>query len=298
MMSNYRQMEATLRQPAAVILEAVGPTPQLGADLAGDYHGPTERDIRIQRIALGTALLGNGFYEYDVFHNLDAPSFFDEWLVGPNGETVDTVEGKGWLGPALGPAVELTTGEKLVLAKPGLSRVGKDAGKELRMDCGVNASAAPLQYVLDLDWQIEETLANPAYVNFEVDGRPFDGTSINGLVAGTKGHTRVHVTIAPRRHLIVKIHVTAAGVLAATNVKIASAHCGVFRRDFQNGVVIVNATNEARLLAVEDLEGPFNRTGLKRIAGKLDRQTNNGMPMQGGLALPAADAIVLLAASP
>jgi hypothetical protein len=111
MVSNYRQMEATLRKPAAVLLEAVGPNPQMGAELSGSYHGPTAGDVRIQRLALGTALLGDGSYEYDVFHNLDAPVLFDEWLVGPDGASVDTAAGKGWLGQALGPAVELKTGE-------------------------------------------------------------------------------------------------------------------------------------------------------------------------------------------
>lgn len=166
------------------------------------------------------------------------------------------------------------------------------------MDCGENATGAPLQYVLELDWLVEETLEHPAYANFELGGRSFDGTSLNGLVAGTKGHSRLHVTVAARQHLNVKIHVTDAGVLTVRNVRITSAHCGVFRRDFQNGVVFVNATAEPRALRAEDLKGAFGRTGLRRIAGKLDPEVDDGTPVADGLVLPAADALVLIADPP
>jgi hypothetical protein len=165
------------------------------------------------------------------------------------------------------------------------------------MDCGLNRSGASLQYVVEFDWQVEATLEHPAYLNFELDGRAFDGTPINGLVAGTAGHTRTHLTVPAQHHLVVKIHVTDAGVLTVKNLKITTAHCGVFRRDFQNGVVFVNATNEPRTLSAEDVRGPFRRTGPRRIAGKLDPEVNNGKPVQGSLALPAADALVLLADS-
>ena len=180
---------------------------------------------------------------------------------------------------------------------PAPRRIGQDAGAVLQMDCGPNRSDASLQYVVELDWQVEATLEHPAYLNFELDGRAFDGTPINGLVAGTAGHTRAYLTTPAQHRLVVKIHVTDAGVLTVKNLKITTAHCGVFRRDFQNGVVFVNATNEPRILSAEDARGFLQRSGLKRIAGKLDPEVNNGKPVLDSLALPAADALVLLADS-
>lgn len=295
-LSNYRWMEATLRRPAAIIMEAIGETTHQTVQPGRSYREPTARDIRIQRIALGTALLGDGFYEFDLFDNLCAPVFFDEWLVGPDGASVDTAAGKGWLGQAMGPAVELIADEQVIRENPRTVRIGKEAGRELRMDCGVNPSDAPRQYVLEFDWRVEETLQFPAEVGYEIGQGGYDGGPINGVVAGTSGHTRVHVTIPGKRHVSIVIRVLDVGALSVKNLKITSARCGVYRRDFENGVVFVNATNEPRTLDARDLAGTFNRTGLKRIAGRLDREVNNGQPVRGSLALPAADAVVLLAA--
>jgi hypothetical protein len=295
-LSNYRQMEATLRRPVAIIMEATGLNPQNTSLLERRYHEPSPRDIRVQRLAMGTALLGDGFYEYDLFDSLDAPLFFDEWLVGPDGASVDTEAGKGWLGQALGPAVELVSEERVIRRKPE-ARVGNRNGKELRMDCGKNTLGRPLQYVLEFDWQVEETLQSSAAVGYEFGDGRFDWTPINGLVSGTTGHTRVHVTVPGGQHLDVVVVVKDTGVLAVKNLTVSTSHCGVFRRDFQNGVVLVNATNEPRTLQVKELEGALQRTGLKRIAGRLDKETNNGKPMQGSLNLQAADAVVLCADS-
>jgi hypothetical protein len=295
-LSNYRQMEATLRRPVAIIMEATGRNPQNASLVDRRYSKPSSRDIRVQRLAMGTALLGDGFYEYDLFDSLDAPLFFDEWLVDPDGASVDTAAGKGWLGQALGPAVELVSEERVIQRKPE-ARVGNRNGKELRMDCGKNTLGRPLQYVLEFDWSVEETLQSWSAVGYEFGDGRFDWTPINGLVSGTTGHTRVHVTVPGGQHLDIVIVVKDTGVLAVKNLTVSTAHCGVFRRDFQNGVVLVNATNEPRTLQMKELQGALQRTGLKRIAGRLDKETNNGKPVQGSLNLQAADAVVLCADS-
>jgi len=59
---------------------------------------------------------------------------------------------------------------------------------------------------------------------------------------------------------------------------------GVWRRDFQHGVVLVNPTAEARTITLE--------TGLRRLAGKQDAAVNNGAPVSE-LTLAPRDGIVL-----
>ncbi len=59
---------------------------------------------------------------------------------------------------------------------------------------------------------------------------------------------------------------------------------GVWRRDFENGVVLVNPTNVARTVAVEP--------GLRRLAGKQDPAVNNGSAVIR-MTLPPKDGIVL-----
>jgi hypothetical protein len=59
---------------------------------------------------------------------------------------------------------------------------------------------------------------------------------------------------------------------------------GVWRRDFERGVVLVNPTGEARSVTVE--------RGLKRLSGSQDPAVNSGAPA-GELRLPAKDGIVL-----
>jgi hypothetical protein len=58
----------------------------------------------------------------------------------------------------------------------------------------------------------------------------------------------------------------------------------VWRRDFQNGVVLVNPTTRSRTVNVEP--------GLRRIAGKQDPGVNNGSAVSQ-LTLQPKDGVVL-----
>lgn len=59
----------------------------------------------------------------------------------------------------------------------------------------------------------------------------------------------------------------------------------VFRRDFENGIVLVNPTGQSRSVEVE--------SGFRRFQGKQDPKTNNGEPV-GTVNLPPRDGIVLI----
>jgi len=80
-----------------------------------------------------------------------------------------------------------------------------------------------------------------------------------------------------------------------SNFKIHQADAGVFRRDFEHGIVLVNATNEEKTISLSDIKGGLGRTNLRRIKGQLDPATNNGRPVSEAITLKAHDALILLA---
>jgi hypothetical protein len=106
----------------------------------------------------------------------------------------------------------------------------------------------------------------------------------------------LHVTVKPNQSVTLHIYILQTGAVAITNLRISSARGGIFRRDFQNGVVFVNATTEARELGVSELSQPLSRSDLGRISGRLDRAINNGKLVGRSLTIGPADAIVLRAA--
>lgn len=60
---------------------------------------------------------------------------------------------------------------------------------------------------------------------------------------------------------------------------------GIWRRNFQRGIVFVNSTNETKRVQLED--------GFEKILGTQDTQVNNGKVI-GSVSVPANDGIVLL----
>jgi hypothetical protein len=285
-LSTYRDLERTCRKPTVLIMHATG-LHQETVSASRSYREPTPTDIRIQRLAIGTSLLGDGFYEYDLFDARSAPILFDEWSVDQSGHTVHGPEGKGWLGMALGPAVELVSDERVVveLARPvTLSPTMTD-----RFRAGVSQvlSEEPRQLIIEFDWEVTETLRAPFHMR-AVHGDDPDWMWINESVVGAKGHERIHVTLNPGERGYFEFDPTEGGKVVLSNLRIVSAHAGVFRRDFEHGIVLVNATREPKSIQID-------RPGVVRIRGVLDPETNDGSVVVGEITIPAADAIVLRA---
>jgi hypothetical protein len=69
---------------------------------------PTPEDFQKHRLSMGTALLGNGFYEYDLRNATSAPYWFDEYSVDSSGNAIEDRAKKGYLGQPLSDATELT----------------------------------------------------------------------------------------------------------------------------------------------------------------------------------------------
>src|SRR5579872_6239 len=70
---------------------------------------------------------------------------------------------------------------------------------------------------------------------------------------------------------------------------------GPWRRDFENGFVLVNPFAQPHTFSASELAGALSRTGIRRIKGTQAPDINNGLPVSGDLTVGAFDAIILLA---
>ncbi len=291
----YRQVVANCREPSAVVVEAVGLHPGELVTAKSDFAAPTAKDIRLQRFSLGTALLDDGFYEYDVFEARTPPMLYDEWLVSSAGASVDDSSGKGWLGEALGPCVESLSDMRAVKEVAGPLTAGGSGRGNLRVDCGASAAGDTRQYLVEFDWEIAEDCQFYPTLGVVANSDWIETTEINALLKGSTGHYRVHTTVPPGARVAYQFVVNGPGAVRIENLRIRSGRAGLFRRDFQNGLVLVNASDDRRELSLNDIQGPLARSRVKRILGRLDKATNSGKPVTGPIILEPADAIVLIA---
>jgi hypothetical protein len=61
---------------------------------------------------------------------------------------------------------------------------------------------------------------------------------------------------------------------------------GVWRRDFENGISLVNPIKSARTVTIE--------SGFHRIVGEQDPATNSGAVVKGSINIPSRDGIILI----
>src|SRR6185437_13884807 len=85
------------------------------------------------------------------------------------------------------------------------------------------------------------------------------------------------------------------GKVAIDNVTLSLGGVGMWRRDFENGFVLVNPFNQPHTFTAAELAGAMNRSGVHRIKGTQAPDVNNGQPVSGSLTLGAFDAVILLA---
>ncbi|MGE0075205.1 MAG: putative glycoside hydrolase, partial [Sphaerochaetaceae bacterium] len=289
---NYWQIMDSYRDPSVIVLEATPMHPNWIPP--ENKREPDELDLRFQRFAIGTALLTDGFYEYDLVDARSAPYFFDEMLVDSSGASTTSVEGKGWLGKALGPAEEIVGGSETVVSKPDPMLLGNKGSKSKILYRGRNTDDESRQFVLEFDWQLLETASNVPVVNVSIDNEWRDYFDLPGLLKGASGHVRFHTTVEPKEELLWKLDIGKKGVVEIKNLRVAKTDAGIFRRDFEHGLVLVNATAVEKEISLGDIRGALGRAGIRRIRGSLDVVTNNGRPVEGALTLPAHDAIVLV----
>jgi hypothetical protein len=324
----YRAMVATARTPALTIIEGCGGDLSSGAPSRA-YAVPTPQDVQAHRFTMGTALLGNGFYEYDLFSNLSAPYWFDEYAVAPDGMAREDVSGKGYLGSALGGATEILgaatvllqedfEGSELALVHtPEVAWASEAPGEVLAGAASlvianpvhaqsnvINVSTRPgappfvsgSSYLVTFEWRVLETLDGHVLAVLSTDGSVFAAYVVPGVVVGDEGTARFPVTIPHEGSWVLTIGmVDGGGKVAIDDLRVVQGGAGPFRRDFERGLVLINPYSQPRTFTADEVAGPLGRTGIRRIKGTQAPDVNTGLPVPDAVTLGPFDALILLA---
>jgi hypothetical protein len=327
-LDEYDVLQADSMVPKTNIMQGCG---GLGIGQAeGERLEAASRDIQEHRFTLGTALLGDGFYEYDLWAFWSAPYWFDEYTVDGSGKAVEDPAYKGYLGHALAEALELTSQANLlweedfedgsmpiaiwieggVYVSQTVEDVIDGAGSlvidnpqhttDTGSAAGTRTGMIQFQpgetYVVEFDWKILDTVDNPAVTTFERSNGRLDGYFWPGVVAGDLGRAKFHTTLDQAAPYFLVFELSrGGGKVAIDNIKITRGGAGPWRRDFENGFVLVNPLNKPYTFTMEELRGDLGRTGIKRILGTQAPEVNNGQSVDESLTLQPFDAIILLA---
>jgi uncharacterized protein (TIGR03437 family) len=328
-LDSYRVLQSTLHRPVINVLQGCGrdsavPNPNR------QYAAATPNDIQRHRTGFASALLGDAFYGYDLFDLTSAPYWFDEYAVDASGTAVESRAGKGYLGLALTDAEELADASTNVLkedfesggipaymfADPGTVSITRQPGevisgaaslvlnnpdhtKQAFVKAWTNPAQVPLPpgtYVVSMDYRVLETLDSRFFVAISDGTHGIGIYQADGVVAGDSETIRFPVTISSAGNWSVYLNLAeGGGKIAIDNLKIDRGGAGPWRRDFENGFVLVNPLLNPHTFSVAELAGTLNRTGIHRIKGTQAPDVNNGQPVTDSLTLAPFDAIVLLA---
>lgn len=341
LLGNYRLATEYARAPQIVSLQFTGR--DLGEPTGGTTpnHYPARRlalewrDYQRMRLGLTTALLGNGFFEYDLVDNTTPPLWFDEYAVDASGVATGDARGKGYLGQPLGPGVELDyIGREIfrldfeggpapenVLVGPGTVSsnaahvIGGTASMVVRQDDVAEGKwlffadglfTRGRTYQLFMDYRLLEyrptTFRGLVGMGFSDPSGELTQTRSASLyfpdsgAPGQQGTLRASVRVT---HDGVKVFggLPDTGEIAIDNVRLIEGTGGVWRRDFERGIVLVNPTPEPQYVPQNWIAGPLQRTGIRRISGSQMPLINNGADVTQGIWLMPADGIILLAST-
>lgn len=324
-LDDYYAAEELMLEPGFVILEA-GSGPGVAGQAARNYLEPTNDDIKAHRFSLGTALLGDGFYEFDLYDMGSVPYWFDEYSVNQAGTAVEGLAHKGYLGHPITDAVELSSTETLLWSESFDSNIlpvsfsadtgvfvdtnrlvidnpdhttYKPEGTSVKTVPGVIPFELGKTYVIEFDWEVLETLdvALAFYVETK-NGQYLAQTRVHGVFKGDSNQEHFHITIPDHNEYSLKFTLLdGGGKVAIDNIRVFEGGAGPWRRDFENGFVLVNPLNKPYTFTNEELAGDLFRSTIKRILGSQAPDVNTGELVTDSLTLDGFDAILLLADS-
>ncbi|MCX7028017.1 MAG: putative glycoside hydrolase [Spirochaetes bacterium] len=325
-LDSYMIMDKNCRDPKINVIEGWGWSDN--GDVAQQGRSEvTASDIQQNRFTFATALLGETFYEYDLTEARSSISWFDELAVEKDGVARESFAGKGYLGKALGPAVELSSPAKKVWEQnfEGLfaARAGSGQGSRLSRkieevvagkrslivegetrssDAWPNYETVPdffrlkkgKKYILEFSWKVLEDLDYGLWFKIFSE-KDQSAIQIDALFTGESG--RVHYPFTPLEDddYRLRFSILSAGKIAIDDVRITEGGAGPWRRDFENGIVFVNPYCVPARFDAKAITGALERTGIKRIKGSQAPEVNSGAPVKDNLVLDPFDAIILLA---
>ena len=289
-------------------------------------------DIAQHRFCMGTALLDDGFYEYAVQGNTGPVNWMDEFSVDATGTANMNMAYKGYLGQPLGACVELASpattiwqadfedgtvpaafnvnqpitatistspaqtisgAHSLLISNPDPAQLspGFLSTASVRVPLGT-----PGTYQISFDWKVIQTLDTFFDVAVVGSAGATDGFQIPGVVAGDAGHSTFPVTLAGGAGTALEFALwQGLGLVAIDNIQVALGGPGPWRRDFEHGFVLVNPLLTPHTFSLQDLQGSYGRTGIRRILGTQAPAVNNGQAVTTPFTLAPFDAIILLA---
>jgi hypothetical protein len=154
-------------------------------------------------------------------------------------------------------------------------------------------------YLLTFDWRIVETIdfAFGASIRRDDSNQVLENYGHPGLgqLPGDGGTAYVPFLVTESGPWTVSFSMNGAGKVAVDNVRISQGGVGPWRRDFENGFVLLNPLFQPHTFSAAELAGSLNRTGIRRIKGTQAPEINNGQPVNGDFTLGPFDAIILLA---
>ena len=299
----YRGFEASTRLPRINVFEGCGPVYGFSGTTPNQYPLPTAADIASHRFTMSTALLSDGFYGFDLHGGLSPPLWYDEYSVDSTGTAVQDLTDKGYLGQALSDATELASpasvllqegfegttlppslvanpgpgttvtisqvpGEvisgsgSLVLSNPNHTALG---GVTVSTNPNVIQFTAGNSYLLSFDWRIIETVDGALGAAISTNpSQPLDVYTAPGKVAGDYGTAYVPFVIPSVGQWSIGIYIVNGGKVAIDNIRITQGGVGPWRRDFENGFVLVNPFQQPHTFSAADLAGSLSRTGIHR----------------------------------
>ncbi|MEF8848906.1 MAG: putative glycoside hydrolase [Candidatus Thermoplasmatota archaeon] len=322
-LDDYFKAEKNTRAPQINILEGAGYEGKIissGEEVNRNYLEPTDQDIDHHRFGLGTVLLNDGFYEYDLYDMRSPATWFDEYSVNENGVAVENREYKGYLGMPLGDAVELKSNGTIIWEESfdsgnlpsSMQGEGTVENNRLVINNPVHTQADTMlvntktggisfrqdeTYLVEFDWKILETLDYRFSALITCSEGVLGSYMIPELIKGESGSVSFPVTLNDDGDFKLKFLLKNGGKVAVDNLKVYEGGAGPWRRDFENGFVLVNPLNKPYTFNTSELSGVWNRTGIKRIFGSQAPEVNTGEKVAGSLTLQPFDAIILLADS-
>jgi hypothetical protein len=283
---------------------------------------------------MGTTLLDDGFYGFDLHDEWSAPLWMDEYSVDSSGTAVEDMTKKGYLGDAVTTATELAAPGPVFLqenfengAVPSVFNVNNNQGGSVYISenpsdvidgsaslvisnpnhtqqttVGIETNPSLVQfppgnYLVTFDWRILSTFdwdLGVDIVDYQTRAQ-LDNYGVLGRVTGDHGTATIPFTVPGPGTWTFNIYLDNGGEVAIDNLPIMQGGFGPWRRDFVNGFVLVNPLEQAYTFAASDLAGSLNRTGIHRINGTQAPDINNGQAVTGELTLAPFDAIILLA---
>lgn len=320
---SYFEWVANARQPNLSMIETYEEDggPQATSD--GSYHNPCINpgftpDYRKMRFGLTTALLNDGFFSYEINtngHGSLCLLWFDEYD--------NAGKGRGYLGMPLGAAyrisrdlvpdnllssgkdaewdlwTEESEGYQAVLDKGEQTTPEGDDSTHIIIDQagGVDWKAgfsyspvfvnASRDYTLSFWAKAEQTRSITAWVQEDED--PWSSWLYFGSFSLTDEWQKFQISSSstgndPQARLIFGLG-QQTGDIWLGGIKLQTGSLELWRRDFQEGIVLVNATSSTQVVSLGAM--------FQKIDGAQDHIVNSG-ELTDQVSLPSSDGIILL----